>query len=109
MESRQALVAENPLVAFTLVSQAVIGAFTILFLGGLAGIDALSAPTETLAPIRFSSSPCSACYAGVLFLSTQHLGKPMRFYRGFNNFATPRSAARRSASRCSSARSERIG
>jgi DMSO reductase anchor subunit len=75
---------ENPLVAFTLVSQAVIGAFMILFLARLAGIDSLSALAETGAYPVFILVEL-VLLAGVLVLSTLHLGKPLRFYRGFNN------------------------
>jgi len=75
---------ENPLVAFTLVSQAVIGAFTILFLAKLGGIDSLAALAETSTYPIFIFVEL-VLLAGVLVLSTLHLGKPLRFYRGFNN------------------------
>jgi len=75
---------ENPLVAFTLVSQAVIGAFTILFLAKLGGIDGLAGLAETGAYPVFIFVEL-VLLAGVLVLSTLHLGKPLRFYRGFNN------------------------
>ena len=75
---------EDPLVIFTLVSQGVVGAFLVLFLGPLFGLDVLSAQRFPLA------------YALVLFgllglqsfalaLSTLHLGKPKYFYRAFYN------------------------
>jgi DMSO reductase iron-sulfur subunit len=75
---------ENPLVLFTLTAQAAAGAFALQFLGALAGVDGL---------LRFAQS---AAYAPLalfewllvafgLFMSTMHLGKPQRFYRGFNN------------------------
>lgn len=75
---------ENPLVLFTLAAQAAAGAFALQFLGALAGVDGL---------VRFAQS---AAYAPLalfelllvafgLFMSTMHLGKPQRFYRGFNN------------------------
>ncbi len=75
---------ENPLVLFTLLSQTAIGAFAIPFLGAELGIESL---------LQFRSSPVYAPLAIVsfllvgfgLFMSTLHLGKPMRFYRGFNN------------------------
>src|SRR5215471_6650242 len=75
---------ENPLVAFTLVSQAVIGAFTILFVARLAGVDSLAALAETSTYPVFIFGEL-VLLAGVLALSTLHLGKPLRFYRGFNN------------------------
>ncbi|PCJ22501.1 MAG: aspartate carbamoyltransferase [SAR86 cluster bacterium] len=75
---------ENPLVIFTLVTQAVIGAFSIAFLGAMVGMESLSilVSSTVAAPFVFC---LTALQAFVLFLSTQHLGKPMRFYRGFNN------------------------
>ncbi|MEH6576339.1 MAG: DmsC/YnfH family molybdoenzyme membrane anchor subunit [Amphritea sp.] len=75
---------ENPLVLFTLATQAVIGAFITLFLGNLLGIEALAPLTQGLAPV-FSLILMIMIQAGVLVLSTLHLGKPLRFYRGFNN------------------------
>lgn len=75
---------ENPLVAFTLVSQAVIGAFTLLCAGRLAGVEsvAMLAATPAYPALVFA---LLGLLAIVLFFSTLHLGKPLRFYRGFNN------------------------
>lgn len=75
---------ENPLVIFTLTTQAAIGAFLITFLGSFFGIESLQILTESNVYVPFLFSLISF-QAFVLFLSTQHLGKPMRFYRGFNN------------------------
>jgi DMSO reductase iron-sulfur subunit len=79
---------ENPLVAFTLVSQAVIGAFTLVTVGHLAGLflglGGLAALPATPA-YPFFLFGLLGLLAVVLFFSTQHLGKPLRFYRGFNN------------------------
>ena len=75
---------ENPLVIFTLVTQALIGAFLIIFFGSMAGSESLLSLTASnqLVPLLLFL----ICIQGmVLFLSTQHLGKPWRFYRGFNN------------------------
>lgn len=75
---------EDPLVTFTLVSQAVIGAFLVLFLGAQFGLD-------VLAPARFPLAHVLLLFALLglqtfaLALSTMHLGKPHRFYRAFNN------------------------
>jgi DMSO reductase iron-sulfur subunit len=75
---------EDPLVVFTLVSQAVIGAFLVLFLGAQFGLD-------VLAPARFPLAHGLLLFALLglqtfaLALSTMHLGKPYRFYRAFNN------------------------
>ena len=75
---------ENPLVVFTLSSQAAMGLFAILFLGDVFGIKAIQSLVAT--PIY----PLAVCFsialsAFGLFMSTTHLGKPLRFYRGFNN------------------------
>lgn len=75
---------ENPLVLFTLCSQASIGAFALGFLGAQAGIDTLVSFQQTAlyAPLAI----LSFLLVGFgLFMSTMHLGKPHRFYRGFNN------------------------
>lgn len=70
---------ENPLVVFTLATQAAVGAFALPFLGAKAGLVSLSGSyLPYLAGVL-------ALQAFVLWLSTQHLGRPMRFYRGFNN------------------------
>ncbi|VAW64887.1 Anaerobic dimethyl sulfoxide reductase chain B, iron-sulfur binding subunit [hydrothermal vent metagenome] len=75
---------EDPLVIFTLVSQAVIGAFLLMFVGNLAGIEAMQQVVNSPAylPMIFIML---AIEAVALFLSTMHLGKPHRFYRAFNN------------------------
>ncbi len=75
---------ENPLVIFTLAVQAAMGAFTVAFLGEQLGIEifiglhnsALYAPLLLL---------CLMIGAVGNLLSATHLGKPIRFYRGFNN------------------------
>jgi DMSO reductase iron-sulfur subunit len=75
---------EDPLVIFTLVSQLVVGAFLLLFLGaklGLAGLAPAAHPvlhaTLLIALLGFETL--------ALVLSTLHLGRPHRFYRAFNN------------------------
>ena len=75
---------ENPLVMFTLAAQAAAGAFALQYVGaqaGLAGFTAFAASAMylPLAILEF------ALVAFGLFMSTMHLGKPKRFYRGFNN------------------------
>jgi len=75
---------ENPLVIFTLSTQAGLGVFLLSFLGAQFGIAPL---------VSFANSDAyllavfaAAALAGLgLFMSTVHLGKPFRFYRGFNN------------------------
>lgn len=75
---------ENPLVLFTLMAQAAVGAVIVAFLGGLFGIGGLEtiAGSAVYAPLLIVAQ---GLIAGGLFLSTTHLGKPWRFYRGFNN------------------------
>jgi len=75
---------ENPLVIFTLATQTAMGVFLLSFLGAQLGVAPL---------VRFANSDAYllAVFAAVgltalgLFMSTIHLGKPFRFYRGFNN------------------------
>jgi DMSO reductase iron-sulfur subunit len=75
---------EDPLVIFTLVSQAVVGAFMMLFLIPFFGSDVFANPalsgTVTLFLFALIGMETFA-----LALSTMHLGKPQRFYRAFNN------------------------
>lgn len=75
---------EDPLVVFTLVSQAVIGAFMLLFLGEKAGLSVL-APAAN--PVLHASLLIGllGIETVALVLSTLHLGRPHRFYRAFNN------------------------
>jgi DMSO reductase iron-sulfur subunit len=75
---------ENPLVLFTLCAQAASGAFALTFLAAQAGIDAFVAfaASAMYAPLAIL---CFLMVAFGLFMSTMHLGKPKRFYRGFNN------------------------
>jgi DMSO reductase iron-sulfur subunit len=75
---------ENPLVVFTLVSQAVIGAFITLFIGPMLGIDTLTPAAHPIAwPLMLFGLISVQTLA--LVLSTLHLGRPHRFYRAFNN------------------------
>ena len=75
---------EDPLVIFTLVSQAVIGAFLLLFLGAKAGLTVLAADAN---PVLYATLLISLLgfETVALVLSTLHLGRPHRFYRAFNN------------------------
>ncbi len=75
---------ENPLVLFTLFAQAAYGMFLIPVLAALLGIKAFeqfmrSAMFLPLALIALLMTSFA------LFMSVTHLGKPFRFYRGFNN------------------------
>jgi DMSO reductase iron-sulfur subunit len=75
---------ENPLVVFTLVSQAVIGAFITLFIGPMLGIETITTSAHPVAwPLVLFGLIGVQTLA--LVLSTLHLGRPHRFYRAFNN------------------------
>lgn len=75
---------EDPLVIFTLVTQAVVGAFLVLFLGPLFGLSELSAAAHPIAyPMALFGLIGVETLA--LVISTLHLGRPHRFYRAFNN------------------------
>ncbi len=75
---------ENPLVLFTLAAQTAAGAFALQFLGAQAGVNGLVAFAQSAlyAPLAIVEL---LLVAFGLFMSTMHLGKPQRFYRGFNN------------------------
>ena len=75
---------EDPLVVFTLVSQAVVGAFLLLFFGPKLGLDVLAAGAY---PGLHASLLIGllGLETVALVLSTLHLGRPHRFYRAFNN------------------------
>lgn len=74
---------ENPLVIFTLLTQMGIGAFVVAFIASLISPSfSMFKASSLYAP--FVALTC-ACIAIGLFMSTIHLGKPLKFYRGFNN------------------------
>jgi len=75
---------ENPLVIFTLVSQAVVGLFLVLFMGPKVGLDMISSVSHPVvhATLLFGMIGFQTL---ALVLSTLHLGKPHLFYRAFNN------------------------
>ena len=75
---------ENPLVMFTLAAQTAIGGFALPFLGAQLGLPGFVAFAQSAlyAPLAIVSF---MLVAFGLFMSTMHLGKPRRFYRGFNN------------------------
>ncbi|MEK6662921.1 MAG: DmsC/YnfH family molybdoenzyme membrane anchor subunit [Pseudomonadota bacterium] len=75
---------ENPLVVFTLISQAVVGAFLVLFFGPLFGLEMLAADAHPIARPAFLFGMIGL-QTLALVLSTLHLGRPHRFYRAFNN------------------------
>lgn len=75
---------ENPLVIFTLAAQAAVGVFITLFLGSLLGVEALGNISQSILYVPVLFIALGLVSLGLL-MSTVHLGKPMRFYRGFNN------------------------
>ncbi|MFT7128374.1 MAG: DMSO reductase iron-sulfur subunit [Gammaproteobacteria bacterium] len=75
---------ENPLVLFTLSTQAAIGTFLSIFIGSQFGIESLNSLTQSVMYIPLLMVVLGLTALGLL-MSTVHLGKPHRFYRGFNN------------------------
>jgi len=75
---------EDPLVIFTLITQAVVGAFLVLFLGPFLGLNALAVEVHPLTHVGLLFALLGA-QTFALAISTMHLGKPQRFYRAFNN------------------------
>ncbi len=77
---------EDPLVAFTLLSQGVVGAFLIWFLGTKSkGVgEAMTLANHPYSPLVLLFGLLALQTAG-LVLSTLHLGKPQFCYRALNN------------------------
>ncbi len=75
---------ENPLVIFTLSTQAAVGVFLVLFLGKQFGITPILTIVESVVYLPLLAVSLGLTALGLL-MSTIHLGKPLRFYRGFNN------------------------
>jgi len=75
---------ESAHVVFTLCTQAVLGAFVLTLLGGFFSGTALAplAATAVRTPLLVGQL---ALLTYGLFKLNMHLGKPHRFYRGFNN------------------------
>jgi len=74
---------ENPLVLFTLLTQMGIGAFSFALIASFV-TPAFAQFKASATYVPFVAVCCAAIMLG-LFMSTIHLGKPLRFYRGFNN------------------------
>lgn len=75
---------ENAHIVFTLTSQAVIGAFLLLMFGADVGLGNISTSfTASFIPVMASLFVIFTI--GMVKLNL-HLGKPMRFYRGMNNW-----------------------
>ncbi|SJM91976.1 DmsC/YnfH family molybdoenzyme membrane anchor subunit [Crenothrix polyspora] len=75
---------ESAHVLFTLCTQATVGAFSMLMLGNWLGIDAIVALKNSSAFVPLILLIFAVSTFG-LFKLNMHLGKPHRFYRGFNN------------------------
>ncbi len=75
---------ENPLVLFTLLVQAALGTFIIPFSGALLGVESFKQfmASNLFLPLVLLSLGMTSMG---LFMSVTHLGRPFRFYRGFNN------------------------
>ena len=69
---------ENAHILFTLAAQAVLGAFLLITVGPLVGVESLAASPALLGVML-------ALLSLGMFKLNMHLGKPHRFYRGFNN------------------------
>ncbi len=75
---------ESSHVMFTLGTQAVMGAFFLLILGDMLGVDSIEAVKDSGALLPLLGV-MFVIQAFGLFKLNMHLGKPHRFYRGFNN------------------------
>ena len=75
---------ENAHVIFTLSAQAVMGAFVMLLLGSWFGVSSIVSITSSNAFLPLLGIMLALMGLG-LFKLNMHLGKPHRFYRGFNN------------------------
>ncbi|HEY9035246.1 MAG TPA: DmsC/YnfH family molybdoenzyme membrane anchor subunit [Pseudomonadales bacterium] len=75
---------ENPLVIFTLGTQAAVGAFVLLQAGLWSGARLFTQFTASPLYLLTMMAVLGLIALGLL-MSTVHLGKPLRFYRGFNN------------------------
>lgn len=75
---------ENPLVIFTLSTQAAVGLFLTLFLGKTFQVAPVVDIVNSVIYLPLLVITLGLTALGLL-MSTIHLGKPLRFYRGFNN------------------------
>ncbi len=75
---------ESAHVIFTLGTQAVMGAFYLLVIGGLLGMESVNTIKNSSALIPLLGVMFVVQAFG-MFKLNMHLGKPHRFYRGFNN------------------------
>lgn len=75
---------EKAHVIFTLCTQATVGTVLMIVLGPLMGLPALAMLQEYALLIPVLLTTVVICTVG-LYQLNMHLGKPHRFYRGFNN------------------------
>ncbi len=75
---------ESAHVIFTLCTQATVGAFAMLMLGNWFDVDAIIMLKKSSAFVPLILLTVAVSTLG-LFKLNMHLGKPHRFYRGFNN------------------------
>lgn len=75
---------ENAHIAFTLSSQTVMGAFLLSFIGAFGGVAPLNGISTSSGFIPLLGTMLVLLTFGMIKLNL-HLGKPLRFYRGFNN------------------------
>jgi DMSO reductase iron-sulfur subunit len=75
---------ESAHVIFTLCTQATVGAFLLMTLGPLAGLPPLTLLKQAPIFTPLLATIVVLCTVG-LYKLNMHLGKPHRFYRGFNN------------------------
>ncbi|MDP2835250.1 MAG: DmsC/YnfH family molybdoenzyme membrane anchor subunit [Pseudomonadota bacterium] len=76
---------ENAHIVFTLCVQAAMGAFLMLALGAWLGVAAVIEFIGSAAYLPAVGAMLALMTFGLVKLNL-HLGKPMRFYRGFNNW-----------------------
>ncbi|RTZ62170.1 MAG: aspartate carbamoyltransferase, partial [Gammaproteobacteria bacterium] len=75
---------ENAHAMFTLAAQTVMGAFMLLIFGPVLGLDGMAQLKQSSAFIPLLGVMLALLGFG-LFKLNMHLGKPHRFYRGYNN------------------------
>ncbi len=75
---------ESAHVIFTLCTQGTVGAFLLMMLGPMLGLPELALLRQAPLFVPLLASLVVLCSLG-LYKLNMHLGKPHRFYRGFNN------------------------
>jgi len=75
---------ESAHVIFTLCTQGTVGAFLLMMLGPMLGLPELALLKQAPLFVPLLATIVGLCTLG-LYKLNMHLGKPHRFYRGFNN------------------------